>query len=263
MSNNIASCFLMGGLGNLLFQIAALYSYSYKYNKKPVLYSDLYEVPAHGHMRQYFDNILKNIRIEPLCTLNRYNVNIYNETEFHYIPIPEFHGDVVIKGYFQSEKYFIQYRDQILDLFNINNSIEKKTCAIHIRRGDYLKLSHHHPVQPISYYSDAISRIGYDHKYIVFSDDIEWCRNNFENNLNLKQSLNIEYVVGQSSYQDLLDMSRCQHHIIANSSFSWWASWLNKGQDHITVCPNPDRWFGPAYRNKNTQDIPCQNWIVI
>lgn len=263
MNNSICSCFLMGGLGNLLFQISATYAYGYRYNKKPILYSSLYEQPPHGHMSQFYDNIFKNLHIEDICPLTSNNTFLYHEPAFHYIPIPELKQNILIQGYFQSQKYFIDYEDKIRNLFSTDIDVKKDVCAIHIRRGDYLRLAHHHPLQPMSYYSDAINTMGYNYKYLIFSDDIEWCRNNLENELTLKDKIDIEYTESGSTYIDFVNMTSCQHHIIANSSFSWWAAWLNNQKNHKVICPNPKRWFGPAYKNKNTTDIPCDEWICI
>lgn len=263
MSKNICSCFLMGGLGNLLFQISAVYAYGYRYNKQPILYTDLYEPPPHGHMSQFYENIFRNLEIHTSCDLSRNNTSLYHEPSFNYVPIPELQQNVLIKGYFQSQKYFIDFEDKIRNLFNMNLDIKRDTCAIHIRRGDYLKLAHYHPIQPMSYYSNAINTMGYNYKYLIFSDDIEWCRNNLENELTLKDKIDIEYTENSSTYIDFVSMTNCQHHIIANSSFSWWAAWLNKQNNHKVICPDPKRWFGPAYKNNNTKDIPCHDWICI
>jgi hypothetical protein len=89
---------------------------------------------------------------------------------------------------------------------------------------------------------------------MVFSDDIEWCKENL-------QLENSTFVSTDSDYVDLCLMSMCNHHIIANSSFSWWGAWLNKNKDKKVVAPN--QWFGSAYEHYKLNDLYCENWIII
>jgi len=134
------------------------------------------------------------------------------------------------------------------------NILNKDTVSIHVRRGDYTNLQHIHPLQSIEYYENAYNII--DDKSInvlVFSDDIEWCKNNikFEN---------ITYIEGETNIVDMYIMSLCTHNIIANSSFSWWGAWLNNNKNKKVIAPI--NWFG-SQSNLYTGDIIPKKWIII
>jgi hypothetical protein len=91
--------------------------------------------------------------------------------------------------------------------------------------------------------------------YVIFSDDIDWCKSVFG------ISEEIYYIEGEEDYIDLYLMSMCTHNIIANSTFSWWAAWLNKNPDKVVVAPKT--WFGPAIQDKPTDNIIPLEWIRI
>jgi hypothetical protein len=257
----MVSSFLMGGLGNYLFQIAAGYSKSIDLGKEFVINPKNIQV-VHKPITNYTNNILKNIKFD-------YNFNetqVYHEPYFNFSPIPDFRSSTFIYGYFQSEKYFKHNRNEILKLFlcddiisNLKTKYKDKlngnTCSIHVRRGDYLNLSDHHPVQDMNYYKEAISIIGMDKTFFIFSDDINWCKENF-NFLD-----DVVYCENNEDFEDLFLMSLCNNNIMANSSFSWWGSWLNQNENKIVVVPK--KWFGPSKGNINTNDIYCEKWFVI
>ena len=170
----------------------------------------------------------------------------------------------------QSEKYFVHNRALILDLFapttDIKNYITSKysgiinanALSIHVRRGDYVYLPNHHPVASPEYYTNAINYITTKtriDKYIVFSDDINYCKSMFG------ESEDITYINGEKDYIDLYLMSMCEHNIIANSTFSWWGAWLNQNSDKIVVAPKT--WFGTARTDLDTSDLIPENWIKI
>ena len=197
---------------------------------------------------------------------------VYHERDFGYNSETESMPDFCsLHGYFQTEKYFMRYGDLILSQFDfkqpykdaaseyiesIRNLIgSAKIASIHVRRGDYVMSPDHHPVCSMEYYQNSISRIKQlgDTKFIVFSDDTEWCRSIFSGDSYIISDLNNPYI-------EMCAMSMCDDNIIANSSFSWWAAWLNTNKDKTIIAPS--RWFGPLL-NKNTSDIYCKNWIKI
>ncbi|WAW09109.1 alpha-1,2-fucosyltransferase [Oxalobacter vibrioformis] len=167
-------------------------------------------------------------------------------------------GNVYLEGFFQCEKYFVDCFDELSKEFllqeNLNADIEPivnliksmhSPVSLHIRRGDYVsdpRISALHNICGIDYYETALAclkdQIGY-YDLVVFSDDIEWVRNN----LNLSE--NTYYVSGQkgvsgsviNASQELTLMSMCKHHIIANSTFSWWGAYLNQRQGKIVMAP--------------------------
>lgn len=171
-----------------------------------------------------------------------------------------------ISGYWQSYKYFESIRSILLKEFIISTApnaatreiskliVETNSVSVHIRRGDYV-IHGQVLLLPIAYYYQAVAKMGElidkPHFYI-FSDDPEWVKENFV----------IEYVTTivdcnkeENDYDDLRLMSLCKHHILANSSFSWWAAWLNDSNEKIVIVPN-------SYGNCNT-DVYPPDWLVI
>jgi hypothetical protein len=258
----IVSCKLMGGLGNMLFQVASAYNLSLRDNKKMICDVSDVQMP-HKPYTFYTDNIFRNVTFSNNLPI----LDHIKEVGFHYTPLPKGTKNVKLIGYFQSEKYFIEHRNEILDLFKIdektkhyllekyNQIINQNTCSIHIRRGDYLRLSAFHPIQTIDYYKQAIQIVGEEKHFLIFSDDINWCKEN------LSFIKNKTFIEGNEDIQDLYLMSMCKNNIIANSSFSWWGAWLNTNKDKKVV--SPKIWFGEKNKHLNTNDIYCEKWITI
>lgn len=251
---------LVGGLGNFMFQIAAVYGYALKNGYTPIItLQDTF--PVHNPFNTYREDLFEKIIPVnlPLHTFQR-----YKEPTFNYEEIPVSENSILLDGYFQSEKYFKHCEQFIKDLFTPTKKEEAlqlfkhyegmNICSLHVRRGDYLSRQQHHPVQPLEYYYQAMSNMPADTKYLIFSDDIEWCKSTFQGD-------NFFFVEGNKDSDDLLLMSCCTHNIIVNSTFSWWAAWLNDNKNKIVVAPK--NWFGPAYSDWNTEDIYCSDWIVL
>lgn len=257
----MVSSFLMGGLGNILFQISTGYSYSLE-KKIPFHINKSNITMSHTSINQYTTNILKNLQFTNLNMLN-----IYAEPNFHFNEIPSVSEKTLLKGYFQSEKYFIKHRKELLKFYEIDNItldfilkkygeiIKHNTCSIHVRRGDYLNLPDHHPVQSIEYYEKSIEIIGKENYFLIFSDDIKWCINNFDF---IEKKI---FIQNNFDYQDLYLMSMCKNNIICNSTFSWWGSWLNTNENKKVIAPS--KWFGTSYSHLITNDLYCDNWIII
>lgn len=268
---NEVSTKLMGGLGNYMFQIACAHAYGLRCNKKDIFSTDD-SVLVHKHAVRYHDNILHNVNT--IREKNYQGFNVINEVGFNYNEIPIIDGNIYLNGYFQSEKYFKDFENEIRHLFKqpshvfaiatqeawdkyqifINTS--ENTCSIHVRRGDYLNSPNHHPTQNMNYYMKAIKQMPKDTLFLIFSDDIAWCKENFPD---LPEKF--KFVEGSEDYMDLQLMSMCKNNIIANSSFSWWGAWLNENPNKIVVAPS--NWFGPAFPNHDTKDLYCENWIKI
>jgi hypothetical protein len=228
-----------GRFGNSLFQIAATIGYAKRYNDEFCFpkweYQSLTNIPS-----EYF--IDKNsIRIS----------TYYKESGFHYTGIP-FQSNCSLSGYFQSWRYFDDCKDYIREVLSPTPAEDMKDyCCVHVRRGDYLNYPKHHPTQTMQYYMSAAEKIP-TKKFMVFSDDVEWCKNNFKGN---KFTIN----EASSTASDFRKMVSCSNFIIANSSFSWWAAWLSKNESKIVVAPN--NWFGPAYSTWSTKDLTPPEWI--
>ncbi|WP_440874444.1 alpha-1,2-fucosyltransferase [Thalassotalea sp. PLHSN55] len=130
------------------------------------------------------------------------------------------------------------------------------TVAIHIRRGDYLKHKSLGGICTTDYYEQAVKKIESlveNPMFVVFSDDIPWCREN----LKVANAKFVDWNGGENSYRDMQLMSLCNHNIIANSSFSWWGAWLNANPNKIVVCPG--KWI----HYTDSLGILPKEWLVI
>ena len=171
-------------------------------------------------------------------------------------------------GYWQSEKYFSspEVIEQIQDTFGkrpqeiMHDSVSWSTLqqieccesvSIHVRRTDYVDAEHImiHNLCSEKYYKNAISKIRGQHPnavFFIFTDDKEWCKEHFKG----PKFITVELQEGEyTDVADMLLMSRCKHHIIANSSFSWWSAWLNDSPEKLVIAPS--KWIN----NKNMDDI--------
>ena len=259
---NIISINTMGGLGNVLFQVAVCYSISIRDNMTPIIDSTNHHGAHHG-IQRYTGNILRNFQF----TETPLNLEGYGEGGHHYVEIPKLNISTKLHGYFQSEKYFSKYRKQILEIFSptdiiINNLNEKygnvlkgNVNSLHIRRGDYVGLPNHHPLTPIDYYKDSVKMLGDDSVYLIFSDDINWCKEN------LNFIKNKFFVDNLSDYEEIYLMSLCNNNIIANSTFSWWGAWLNQNPNKKVI--SPKIWFGDALHHNINSDIYCDGWVKL
>jgi hypothetical protein len=252
----------MGGLGNVLFQVAVSYAVSLRDDMELLIDSNNH-YGAHNGIHTYKNNILRNFNFsEKPLTLEG-----YGERGHHFTEIPKFESDTKLIGYFQSEKYFIDFKDKILEAFSptieiLNNLYEKygyilsgDVNSIHVRRGDYVGLPNHHPLTPIEYYEKSVELLGSENFYLIFSDDIKWCMENFNF---VKNKIFVNNLI---DYEELYLMSLCKNNIIANSTFSWWGAWMNKNEAKKVIAPKI--WFGPSLYYHNTDDIYCDNWIKL
>ena len=180
----------------------------------------------------------------------------------------EYKPGTILRGYFQSEKYFAHNRQQILDLFRIQEQAlnflnqkyseiinNKKYVSVHVRRGDYLKYTDFHAIMGKEYYDEAMSRFPKGTKFVFFSDDIEWCKETFG-----LSRRNI-YVENQEDVLDLYLMSKIHNNIIANSSFSWWGAWLSELEDKRVL--TPPAWFGPKNTHLTMKDLIPETWEMV
>ena len=178
---------------------------------------------------------------------------IYQEPHFHYVPLPKV-DEITLHGYFQSEKYFADYKDELNAEFSLRNpkypkKLDDDYIGIHVRRGDYLNLSTIHPTCSMEYYEEALASLP-NIPVKVFSDDREWCVKNFKGDR--------FHVSTKNFMEDFELMTKCRYHIIANSSFSWWGAWLSNSEKVIA----PLAWFGPDGPG-SAKDVVPRNWIKI
>ena len=248
-----------GGLGNMMFQVASAKGISS--NNSHTVSSDFSHVGTlHKLPKEYKSNIFRNLKqlTEPI-TGERVDVS-----KFEYSDVKVNRVHTQLTGYLQSPKYFNHIKDEIIEFFaptqEVNSYIENKYgnldtfVSLHIRRGDYTKLSQHHHNLDIKYYENAIDYFQ-GHNFMVFSDDIEWCKSHFD------FSPDSVFVEGEEDYIDLYIMSKCKHNVIANSTFSWWAAYLNNNPNKVVVYP--DKWFGPLNSQFKTKDLFPDEWICL
>ena len=231
--------FLMGGIGNQMFQIAAATALAISNNDKAVFDFTKCHTPGQGNVSiKYKDNIFKNITH---ITDLKYDYIFEEMTPNIYKKIPYQHN-MLIKGYFQNICYFKEYIQIIQDLFYINPDhilyIQKQlpeidnfnsVTSVHIRRGDYLKLPDIFPLCTKEYYNKAMNSLQ-NQKFVFISDDIEWVKQNYTGK-------NIFYSELKDEILDLTLMTMCKNNIIANSSFSWWGAFLNKNKNKQVFAP--------------------------
>lgn len=260
-----------GAIGNQLFQYAALYSTG-KINNFQIKIPNTKDHYDSGtnRIQHYFLNCFSNIKADILTSSDesiiKNEVN-FEKAIFYYEELFNIKDFTNINGYFQSYKYFENFKEDILDQFifkkDIINNINKKYninfseySAVHLRYGDYSYRQNHHPIMNFNYYEKAFNIIN-DHKYLVFSDTIEYAKNIFSK----FKHIDFTYIENNHPFEDMYMMSNTKNNIIANSTFSWWASYINKNNPKIIA---PLNWLGVGYAGQwDINDLIPKNWIVI
>lgn len=196
------------------------------------------------------------------------------EPHFHYWPgIKRVPHNTYLAGYWQSEKYFSDVSETIRADFSFRHPLSNQNAdlagrigqamavSLHIRRGDYLsdpKTYAAHGLCSLEYYRAAVLHVA-DHvefpEFFVFSDDIAWAKANLEMDFPCRY---VNHNQGTESHNDMRLMSLCKHHIIANSSFSWWGAWLNPCPDKIVIAPR--RWFA---NDNDVEDLFPAGWVTL
>lgn len=276
---------LFAGLGNQLFMIFATISYAIDYgiNYGIISYMNKTLDGPVTYWDTIFDSFKKDVDIKGFDS-----DDVYMEPSFEYNALPSHlaEKDNIIKGYFQSYKYFENNYNEIIEKMGLRDKqmmirneysemLKDKTIAIHFRFGDYIALQQFHCIKPPSYFIDAIKSLSSDlmnngeniadynllcfcepgnDKYVT--EFLKIIRNVIHEKLNfVRVSDNIP------DWKQLLLMSCCNHFIITNSTFSWFGAYFCEKEDKIVI--RPKKWFGPANSNKNTSDICPNKWKVI
>jgi len=288
---------IIGGLGNQMFQYAAGRSLAEKYGDFTCL--DVRQFPKYKlhngfelHRVFTIDSPIASFEeIKNLIGWRSYRIghrlvsckhlsflrgnHFYIENAFPYddnfFSLP---NNIYISGYWQSYRYFLTHQSIIRNQFKfkpiiqgLNREIADRiincnAVSLHFRRGDYV--SNHrtnsiHGTCSTKYYYSAMHYIQNHIKkpvYFIFSDDIDWVKRNFSIG---REYYFIYHNTGTESYNDMRLMSMCNHHIIANSSFSWWGAWLNPIRDKIVIAPY--RWFNDP--SKSTHSLTPPTWIKL
>ena len=287
---------LRGGLGNQLFQYATGRAIAYRNNVPLKLNIQKYEDnPFRKYELDSFNIVASIASPDDIARLTRsgqrglgargfaliqrclpyYRRSVVTERYHHFDPnILKVSGKVYLVGYWQSEKYFADIKSLLRkelavryppDRLNQETSQligKTESVSVHVRRGDYVSnpaFHQHHGVCSLGYYRVAVQELTHTVKephFFVFSDDMEWVREN------LRLSYPISYVAHngiEKAYEDLRLMSQCKHHIIANSTFSWWGAWLCTHPAKIVVAPK--KWFNKA--DRDDRDLIPALWIRV
>jgi len=243
----------MGGLGNNLFQWAALISHSIRYGLDYRICSKI-KWPHHLGQKVYHSPFIKYCDEE-------LNLEYYNEKDFTYEEIPAI-DNVCLHGQFQSYRYFDWCIDEIRRIFNFNYEVKNKVVGVHIRRGDFVHRSNFHPPITNEYIEKSLGYffgVKEQRKFRIFSDDISWCRQNV--NSDKYNQLEFEYAEGKDYIEDFQDLLNCEHFLISNSTFSLMAAILNNNPDKEIVCPF--EWFGKDGKYNNTKDLYPPNCVIL
>ena len=279
---------ISGGLGNQMFQYAAGHSVASKLKTKHCLDIRSYEtdqvrsfgldkfsisagiapqeiLPPAKRESLFRYTLWKSLRLSP---------KLLKEHKFSFDAIKRRSKDTIyLSGHWFSEEYFQNFATELREEFsltrefsdygsNVLRTIKGSTAiSIHIRRGDYVNSNYWRSklgTCSIDYYHRGLdyirSKIGVEFSIFIFSDDIDWASNN------LKISGKVFVVSNSESagpHEDLMLMASCKHHIIANSTFSWWGAWLNTRSDKIVVCPDP------FYNDKSAECNTPSSWKAL
>jgi hypothetical protein len=275
------TCNLLGGLGNQLFQIFAVISYSIDCNNIPA-FSDLEHTIGITRRYTYWNTLLIYLRKYIFLNLPSH-LPILREKAFTYneLPIIKDLFDVRLVGYFQSYKYFEKNKTKILEMIQIEsqkNQLRKQvkydfynTISIHFRIGDFQLLQDKHPILTKTYYQNAIRYILMNMSsemkkkinilYFCETTDVIYVEQIIEElKTEFKEPTFTQINFAFKDWEQLLIMSCCRYNIIANSTFSWWGAYFNKHIEKI-VC-YPSKWFGPSLSH-STRDLFPEEWIKI
>lgn len=273
---------LMGGLGNQMFQYAVARNLSLKHNVELKIDLSFLNNRNMGSNFVYRDYDLNLFNIKPDFEIDFSKRIVHsNQPHFHYsksyidsISNLLLEGNsVLLDGYWQSPFFFSEFEEEIRKDFEFINKVENETGEIkemlnliestnsvmlNVRRTDYLNTSFH-GVMGMDYLNkakDIIEQKVENPHYFIFSDDVNWCKENinFEN-----MTLVDHRYKGEKFGYYLQLMSKCKHFIIPNSTFAWWAAWLNTIDSKVVVAPK--QWF--TDNNINTSDLISKNWIRI
>lgn len=238
------------------FETYTLHEYSLEKLNIVKNYATKKDIPwyENSSSNKYVDFTLQKIK----SLIVPYNKHHFREDGFEsfnekVLTLPD---NTYLDGYFQSDKYFREYADIIQSDFEVsvpasiqNHKIIQQiksvnAVSLHIRRGDYVKNSTTqalHGLCNAEYYKNAVAYIAEKIEnpvFFIFSDDIDWAKENMKTGY---EQYYIDFNDASQNYEDLRLMSKCKHHIIANSTFSWWGAWLNPSNEKIVTMPSI--WF--------------------
>lgn len=283
----------IGGLGNQMFDYAFTYLLGKTFEE--TIYADVQYYKDHKfhnglELERVFDITLKRAKVWDIVKMAWYFPNYYidyhlrrylpNRKSQYYEPIGGVYSPETLKkvknryyyGYWQDHKYYDDIRDELREVFRFKISLNEKnqkimndllssdgSVGIHIRRGDYLNHPVYKDICTYEYYAKAIALIQEKIEnpvFYIFSNDILWCKNNIEKLISGCKVVYVDWNKGEDSYCDMQLLMACKTLIIANSSFSWWAAYLNSRNPWVIA---PKKW-----KNKReTFSYQLEDWTKI
>lgn len=272
------TCKFTGGLGNNLFQLANLYSIHKIHNipyfiTNKVERGDIHKFNQSTELEisNLFDNKLNFVEDGNNQTNNYSHFDLHKNNDFRYRPV-HIMDNICYNGYFQSERYFLNF--DIKSEFIINNSIaneiksqyfnlfSKPTIALHYRlAGDRVlqNMQFYHKNVSKNFYLKSLEMITKNnisnYNILLFSDNL----------YEAKQILDNDKIIAidnkNNNIKDFTFMSLCDYNIVGNSTFSWWAAYMNKS-NKLTIAPKTE-WFGQGYKHMNLDDLFPKQWLTL
>lgn len=252
--------------GNQLFQVAAALSLAID-NDAQAVFPQLVKRKNAGFPKNYREVFFRLDVSNPAMKKGFY----YKQPHYHYEPIT-YKPNIILNGYFQSEKFFKHNRDAILPLFDPHEHIaayldekygnllngDAMTVGVHLR--SYLiekrGIQRNFPTYNAEYYEKAMNEFPDDALFLVCSNDMKTAKKVLKG-----IPKNIVFIEGNDYLQDFYLLSMCDHQIIGNSSFSWWAAYLNKNPEKQVI--RPPYYFRPGVLRNDEKDLFPEEWETI
>lgn len=240
----------MGRMGNALFQSAAMIALALRNGVE-------FSMPTKTSSDVWSPVYLQHLA-NPKWVNGKRDI-VIQEPHFHYAPIEyrkEWNGlQVVLQGYWQSEKHWYDFKKEVIELFNFPWEKKEGFVSVHLRRTDFISLKEKHPEVKDEWYNEAMAMFP-NKKFIFFSDEINYCKEKWGHRNDCYFS------EGKSIEQDMIDMSCCVGgHINSASTYSWWGSYLDRNEDKKIITPK--LWFTPNWDGADTKDIIPESWIKL
>ena len=247
-----------GRLGNIMFEISAALSYAKKHGKGNVdfVIKDKMLTPV-----GFYDKLLSKFRFSNSIDVSRHvnGMSVFRESEkFAFQEIPHYDGDVLLDGYFQSEKHFD--KELVKGTFFITDEDRKRLSeryvgiedgvGMSVRRGDYLKLQDIFTIPSADWYVSIYNKHFKGRRCFITSDDPNWCRENIK--------IDGAVFLDGSAEDCMMSAALCKDHIMSCSTFSWWCCWLDEREGAVNVFP--DKWFNPKSGIDGSSIIP-ERWV--
>lgn len=287
---------IIGGLGNQMWQYAMLVALRKHFPEEDVYYNASFfnGYPLHNgfELERVFNITAKQASVRDIRRVYHHFINHYFFLRLyrHYFPqlkseIKEVEsepfkeslfyqkGDFYYDGYWADHRYYDDCRVDLLKEFTLKEPLHdnnkkllgelknKYSCSIHVRRGDYLKDPDYCGICDLDYYKKAVetvlSKTGKQVTFLVFSNDINWCKENLADDFAGNEVIYVDWNTGKDSYKDMYLMSQCSANIIANSSFSWWGAYLNETSDKIVISPEKYKNVDMGFK------VALDDWICL